>query len=123
MFNELNPTEHKSLLNYLDTDERATLVDIESDSDSMSPRRRRRSKRKSSRRRKTVRRGLKGVRVTKGRINLKIAGYSGIQKLGASELIHYIPLSKLKAAAKRVLKRAGVKKTRQRRRRRVKRRK
>jgi hypothetical protein len=78
----------------------------------MPPKRRSR-KRKGAKR--GPRKGLKGVRVTKGKISLKIRGYSGIQKLGASELIHYIPLSKLKVAAKKVLRRSGAKKTKKRR--------
>lgn len=99
----------KPLLNYSDSQERASLVDSEFDSKDSMPRK---YKRKSSRK---IKRGLKGVRVTKGRISLKVSGYKGFQKLGASELIHYIPLSKLKAAAKKVLKRSGAKKTKKRR--------
>jgi hypothetical protein len=105
-------SERKPLLNFSDTLERATLVDLDSDSESMPPKRRSR-KRKGAKR--GPRKGLKGVRVTKGKISLKIRGYSGIQKLGASELIHYIPLSKLKVAAKKVLRRSGAKKTKKRR--------
>lgn len=104
-------SERKPLLNFSDTHERATLVDLDSDSDSM-PSKRKSYKRKGSR--KTPRKGLKGVRVTKGKISLKVTGYSGIQKLGASELIHYIPLSKLKVAAKKVLRRSGAKKIKKR---------
>lgn len=111
-------SENNSFLNFSTFQERATLVDPEDSDeniDSMPPRRRRRSKR--LRKKRPIRRGLKGVRVTKGRISLKVGGYSGIQKLGASELIHFIPLAKLRVAAKKVLRRSGASKTRIRKRR------
>ena len=101
----------KPLLHYSEDLERASLID---DSEiSMPPRRRR-----SGRKRKTVRKGKKrGVRVTKGKINLKVAGY-GNHHFSASQLVPFIPLSKLRVAAKRVLSKSGVRKTRKGRRRR-----
>jgi len=52
-----------------------------------------------------------GHRLKAGRINLRIPGF-GLQKLGASQLVRFIPLSKLKVAAKKVLKASGVKRLR-----------
>jgi hypothetical protein len=64
------------------------------------------------------------VRVVKGRVNLKVAGYSGLQKLAPSTLIPYLPASKLRQAAKRALGASGKKKkTTKRRRRKVNRKK
>jgi len=47
------------------------------------------------------------VRIVKGRLALRIPGYSGVQHLGAGQLVHYIPVSKLKAAAKKFLLKTG----------------
>ena len=47
-----------------------------------------------------------------GKVSLHITGYSGRQSFWASELIHYFSLAHLKVAAKRFLKRSGIKKTR-----------
>jgi hypothetical protein len=52
-------------------------------------------------------------------LSLRLAGF-GVQKLGASELVKYIPLSKLREAAKKVLRGKG---TRIKKRRRTRRRK
>jgi len=102
--------ERKLLLNYSDTLERATLLDPKTkdnsdDNDSMPARRRRRKGNKVQGGR--GRRRGKGVRVNKGRLGLRVAGYQGVQHLTASELVRHIPLSKLKAAAKKVLKKSG----------------
>ena len=49
-------------------------------------------------------RGTKGrPRVVKGRLSLKVAGYSGYQRLPPSSLIPYLPITKLRAAAKKAL--------------------
>jgi hypothetical protein len=107
------------LLSYSDRQERATLVRdfVDSPELSMPPRRRRgRPSRVGGgasaghRRRKGVRKhrvkGAKGVRVTKGRVAIRLAGH-GVTKLAASQLVRYVPLSKLKSAAKKVLKSQG----------------
>jgi hypothetical protein len=57
------------------------------------------------------------VRVVKGRVNIRVAGYSGLQKLAPSSLIPYLPASKLRQAAKRALGATGKKKIVKRRRR------
>jgi hypothetical protein len=96
-----NLSEPEPLLSYSDTLERATLIDTDYQTSSM-PAKKKRSNKKSG-----VGRKKKRVRVNKGRLNLKVAGYKGFQSLTASELIHHIPLAKLRAAAKKVLKRHG----------------
>lgn len=101
-------SEKKPLLNYSDTQERASIFNPNADS-SMPPRKKS-GKRKSSKK-YGKKGGLKGVRVTKGKISLRVAGYSGLQKFGASELVRFVPLSKLRVAAKKVLGRSGAKKT------------
>ena len=108
--------ENKLLLNYSDTLERATLVnpnqDNDEDENSMPSRRRGRKGSKGGRRRKTGGSSKRrGVRVNKGRLGIRVAGYQGVQSLTASELVRHIPLSKLRAAAKKVLKRSGAGKT------------
>jgi len=52
------------------------------------------------------------VRVVKGRLTLKVAGYPGLHRFGASQLIQFVPLNKIKVAAKKFLSqsRKGVKK-------------
>jgi len=49
------------------------------------------------------------LRVVKGRVNLKVTGYSGTHTLGAAALLQFVPLNKIRAAAKKVLKSNGVK--------------
>ena len=43
------------------------------------------------------------VRVVNGRVALRVGGFPGVQRVGASQLVRFVPLNKLKAAAKRVL--------------------
>jgi hypothetical protein len=43
------------------------------------------------------------VRVVKGRLTLKVAGYPGLHRFGASQLIQFVPLNKIKVAAKKIL--------------------
>ena len=92
---------------------RATLEAAESIS--MPPVTRSRAK-SSGRRRKT---GSSKVRVVKGRVRLRVAGYQGLQSLSPSQLVKFIAASKLRLAAKQVLKRTkrAAKKTGRRRRR------
>ena len=95
-----------------ETGNRAQLVS----SDSMSPRRK-------SRGHKQKRKSTKGKpRVVHGRLSLKVSGYSGYQRLPASSLIPYLPITKLRAAAKKVLGKSKVKKSSRRRKRSTRRR-
>ena len=91
---------HRRPLVRFDTVERATLVPT-----SMPPpsRRGRRKSRKTNRSR---------PRLLKGRINLRVTGYPGLQKVAPSSLIPYLPLAKLRLAAGKALKASGKKRSR-----------
>ena len=43
------------------------------------------------------------IKVIKGKVALRIGGFPGVQRVGASQLVRFVPLNKLRAAAKRVL--------------------
>ena len=98
----LGSSYSKPLFNFSASDGRATL--LASDSDLMP-------------RRKTIKRGPKrrtrkgtktrGIRFVKGRVAFRVPGYKGVQKLSASQLVRFVPLGKLKTAAKRVLGSSG----------------
>jgi hypothetical protein len=49
------------------------------------------------------------IRLVKGRLLLKIAGYPGLHRFGASQLIQFVPLNKIKVAAKRILSQSRAK--------------
>lgn len=49
----------------------------------------------------------KKPRIIKGRVHLKVAGYSGIQKITPSSLVPYLPINKLRLAAKKALGASG----------------
>jgi len=95
----------KKLLVKFDTSDRAQLVSA----GSMTTKKRT----KASRSRKSPR---GKPRVIHGRVALRVTGYSGIQHVPASALIPYLPVTKLRAAAKRALgkTRKGRKKTKRR---------
>ena len=113
MYYGYNPQQ--PLLTYSDHSERASFIENSTPESSM-PRRRRRGgkRRKGAKRGKKALKGTKGLRFSKGRLSLRLAGF-GVQKLGASELVKFIPLSKLKAAAKKVLRGKGTRIKRKRR--------
>jgi len=60
-----------------------------------------RSTKRKGRRRKS--RGVSKIRIVKGKVALRIGGFPGVQRVGASQLVRFVPLNKLRAAAKRVL--------------------
>ena len=66
---------------------------------------RRRSRKRSTIRKGRRRKGNRGskIRIVKGKVSLKVGGFPGIQRVGASQLVRFVPLSKLRSAAKRVL--------------------
>ena len=107
-----NLTERKPLLHYSDQEERATFFDSDLLDSSMP--RRKKSGNKKKYKGKSASRGLKGVKFSKGRLALRIGGYSGVQRLAPSQLVRFIPLSKLKQAARKVLQRSGGKKVKRR---------
>lgn len=108
-----NFSERKPLLHYSENEERAHFFDT--DSIDLSMPRRKRSGKTKKRKGRSAGKGLKGVKFSKGRLALRIGGYSGVQRLAASQLVRFIPLSKLKQAARKVLQRTGGKKTKKRR--------
>lgn len=96
---------HRKPLLRFETSERAQII-----SSSMPPagkRRVRSGKKKSASSSSSTRK----PRVVKGRLALRVAGYSGLQKIPPSSLIPYLPVSKLRQAAKRALSASGKKKT------------
>jgi hypothetical protein len=56
----------------------------------------------------------KGIDLKNGQICFHIAGYQGTHNISVLDLVHYIPFSWLKAAAKKFLKHSGVKKEKKR---------
>lgn len=93
---------HRKPLLRFETSERAQLI---SSSMPSSGKRRKRSGKKS-----TSSSASRKPRVIKGRVTLRVAGYSGLQKIPASALIPYLPATKLRQAAKRALGVSGKKK-------------
>jgi len=88
-----------------------------------STRRRKRSQSQSRRRKRTIGRGrrpktrITKVRIVNGKVALRVAGYPGTQRVTASQLVRFVPLNKLRVAAKRALGASGIKRHRRRRRR------
>jgi hypothetical protein len=98
--------ERKPLLNFSDTLERATLIDTDFElEESMSSKKQKGGNK--SQKGGGKKKGTK-IKVTKGKIGLRVAGYKGLQKFSASELVKHIPISKLKAAGKTLLKQGGT---------------
>jgi len=98
------------IVKFSEKEERASLIEEEEEEPSMS--RKKGGKRKKSAAKKSLK-GTKGLKFSNGRLALKLSGY-GHQTLGASELVKYIPLSKLKQAAKKVLRGKGTPRTQKR---------
>lgn len=106
-------------------EDRANLMTFGSGGSPSTSRRRKRSQ--STRRRRgpsaVRRRGRRTktrvtkVRLVNGKVALRIKGFPGVQRVGASQLVRFVPLNKLRLAAKRALGVAGVKHHRRRRRR------
>lgn len=104
--------ENKLILNFSHTEDRASLLNSPPDSEKeeeedkafLSFQRKYKNKKVSQ----------KKFQVKNGQIAFHIAGYPGVQIINISELIHFIPFAKLKVAAKKFLKRSGVKRKRKR---------
>jgi hypothetical protein len=106
MFNgsDLNGEKEKTLLNFSTTEERASLY--EGDRELFPyPRQKKKTQQKSLK---------KGINLTNGQLNFRIVGYQGTHNISVLDLVHYIPFSRLKAAAKKFLKHSGIKKKRKR---------
>jgi hypothetical protein len=104
----------KPLVTFSDKQDRASLVSSKTKRRNMPAKRRRsvgRKRRVKSRGRSTGRRRTRRstkasrtkVRIIKGRVSIRVAGFPGYQRIGASQLVRHVPLSKLRVAAKRVL--------------------
>lgn len=100
---------HRKPLLRFETSERAQII-----SSSMPPAGKRRNR--SGKKKSATSTSTRKPRVVKGRLALRVAGYSGLQKIPPSFLIPYLPVSKLRQAAKRALSASGKKKTVRRRR-------
>lgn len=72
-------------------------------------------KRRSGKRKSASTTGSKKPKVIKGRVNIRVPGYLGLQKIAPSSLIPYLPASKIRQAAKKALGASGKKKTNRRR--------
>ena len=105
-------TSEQPLLKFSENEERASFIEEQEDT-SMSRNKTRKGGKGRKSGKKAVK-GTKGLKFSKGRLALRLSGF-GLQKLGASELVKFIPLSKLKQAAKKVLREKGTKKTSKRR--------
>ena len=66
--------------------------------------------------RRIIRRNRKSTksrpRLLKGRVNIRVAGFPGLQKLSPSTLIPYLPLNKIRLAAGKALRASGRKRSR-----------
>jgi hypothetical protein len=107
MFNgsDLNGEKEKTLLNFSTTEDRASLLEDDREL-FLSPRQKKKTQQKSLK---------KGINLTNGQLNFRIVGYQGTHNISVLDLVHYIPFSRLKAAAKKFLKHSGIKKKRKRR--------
>ena len=43
------------------------------------------------------------IRIVKGQVALRVTGRPGVQHIGAGQLVRFVPINKLRAAAQRVL--------------------
>jgi hypothetical protein len=89
---------YKPLLNFSTSDNRASLLSSDSE---LIPNQEttnhipRKKKQKSTK--------TQSVRFVKGQVVFHVPGYKGVQKLAATQLVKFVPINKLKTAAKRVL--------------------
>lgn len=83
-----------------ETDGQAKLVS------SSMPGKRKRTGRQSKKSRSS---GTTKPRVIKGRVNVRVAGYKGVQKVPPSQLIPFLPSAKVRQAAKKALLASGNK--------------
>lgn len=104
------PSEEQPLLRYSTDCERASFLDDDSDNNENSMPKKKRAGGKGRGRKKTKRqrsvKGAKGVKLSKGKVSIRLAGL-GVRKLGASQLVKYISLARLKTAAKKFLSSQG----------------
>ena len=92
----------KPLLKFSASDTRATLLTEDSNSIPDQEITKHTPKRKPRKVIKT--RGTGGIRIVKGQVAFRVPGYTGVQKFAATQLVKFVPICKLKTAAKRILK-------------------
>jgi hypothetical protein len=109
-------TTRKPLLTFSQHQNRAAILDIEEKLPLSAGASAKKNRRKRTATANTQRKGRRSpaVKVVKGQLLLRVPGYSGYQRLGASQLVPFIPLKKLRQAAKRALRASGVKPARRR---------
>jgi hypothetical protein len=111
-------TTRKPLLTFSQHQNRAAILDIEEklplSAGASASAKKNRHKRTASANTQRKGRRSPAVKVVKGQLLLRVPGYSGYQRLGASQLVPFIPLKKLRQAAKRALRASGVKPARRR---------
>ena len=102
-------TGHRKPLVDFATRERASIVSTPSASTSMPRKTRRKAapRKRSTRRRSKRLSGTNKIRIVGGRVRLRVVGYSGLQALAPSALVRFIPTTKLRLAARRVLRQSG----------------
>jgi hypothetical protein len=109
--------EKNLLLNFSTTEDRATLLNSpDSEEEEEEEKKQDNNNTLLSLKQKYINKQVskKKFQVKNGHIVVHIAGYPGVQSINISELIHCIPFAKLKVAAKKFLKRSGVKRKRKR---------
>ena len=106
MFSGSNIEKKNILLEFSTTEDRASLIEDFDRELLFSPRQKKKN---------TKKRFKKGIDLKNGQICFHIAGYQGTHNISVLDLVHYIPFSRLKAAAKKLLKHSGVKKKRKKR--------
>jgi hypothetical protein len=104
--------EKKLLLNFSTTEDRATLLNSPDSEEEEEEKEQDNNNTLLSLKQKYINKKVskKKFQVKNGHIVFHIAGYPGVQSINISDLIHCIPFAKLKVAAKKFLKRSGVKK-------------
>jgi len=91
------------LVNYENCDKVEVLQNSSQELEPMPKRRRGAVKRYRKRSRKSVFARRTKVRVVRGRVGVKVAGFSNLQYVPASQIVRLIPVSRLRVAAKRIL--------------------
>ena len=90
------------LLNFSASDKRATLLTEDLNLVSNQEPTNYTAKKKPTKGTKTS--GTRGIRIVKGQVAFRVPGYTGVQKFAATQLVKFVPIGKLKTAAKRILK-------------------
>jgi len=93
----------KCLVGYDQCEKAEILESANQEKDPMPRRRKSAAKSKRRRGRKSIVARRSKVRVVRGRVGIKVPGYSTLQYVPSSQIVRLIPLSRLRLAAKRIL--------------------